>query len=156
MFTVSLFPDLNPEQREIVRQLWNEEYPAGLNLATSADFDNYLNGLTQKTHYLLLTGTNEIAGWGLTFQRDNEQWFAMIVHRAYQGKQAGTQLLRNMQNNNPVLYGWVIDHSNDSKSDGTNYPSPLPFYLKNGFVTDPGIRLELPHLSAVRICWSRS
>lgn len=156
MFTVSLFHDLNPEQREIVRQLWNEEYPVGLNLAAPVDFNNYLNGLTSKTHYLLETEDNVIAGWGLTFLRDNEQWFAMIVLRAYQGKQAGTQLLRAMQNNNPLLYGWVIDHSNDSKSDGTNYPSPLAFYLKNGFIADPEIRLEIPHLSAVRIHWNRS
>lgn len=156
MFTISLFQDLNLLQRETVRRFWNEEYPASLNLKTSADFDHYLDGLTNKTYYLLLTEANEIAGWGLTFQRDNEQWFAMIIHRAYQGKQAGTQLLCSMQNNNSLLYGWVVDHSNDSKSDGTRYTSPLTFYLKNGFVTDPKIRLELPHLSAVRICWSRS
>lgn len=44
---------LSEEEKKILRELWNEEYPARLNCKTMADFELYLNGLSNTKHYLL-------------------------------------------------------------------------------------------------------
>lgn len=36
---------LSLEEKEVLREIWNNEYPARLHLNTSEDFDLYLNGL---------------------------------------------------------------------------------------------------------------
>ncbi|MFT4741942.1 MAG: hypothetical protein ACI9L9_002739, partial [Marivirga sp.] len=51
--------------------------------------------------------------------------------------------------------GWVIDHSNERKSNGRLYISPLNFYLKNGFKKLSRNRLELDKISAVKIKWEK-
>lgn len=70
-----------------------------------------------------------------------------------QGDGYGTRLLNLAKEKEPVLNGWVIDRNEGVKYNGKPYRSPLEFYLKNGFQTIPGIRLELATLSAVKIQW---
>jgi hypothetical protein len=147
---ITLHTRLNPIQREAVRRLWNTEYPESLQLETPEDFGHYLENLSEKTHYLVIED-NRILGWGMTFQRETGTWFAMILDRSIQGKGTGSQLLERMKTAHRELFGWVIDHGEAPKADGTLYSSPLGFYLKNGCTIDPGIRLELPTISAVQI-----
>jgi GNAT superfamily N-acetyltransferase len=144
---------LSSAQKESVCQLWNQEYPVQLNYHSLADFDKYLNKLLELKHSLLVMDGDQVKGWAVTFVRDEEKWFAIIVDSALHGRGIGTLLLNHLKSNETLLNGWVIDHNRDRKKDGKPYPSPLKFYEKNGFTVYPNNRLELETLSAVRIKW---
>jgi len=143
------------KQKEAILDLWNSEYPAQLKYNSLAEFENYLDGLSDKRHLLLITDAGEIAGWALNFLRNSEQWFAIILNRKIQRQGFGARLLDELKKNNTALNGWVVDHNNSPKSDGTVYPSPLAFYLKNGFTMQQDIRIKNEKLSAVKIEWRR-
>lgn len=147
--------NLNENEKQKIFELWNNEYPEKLAYNFVADFENYLKQLTQQIHYLLLDEHDEINGWATTFTRDNENWFAIIVSEKIHSKGFGTKLLNELKNNEHTLNGWVIDHNTDKKLNGKLYNSPLNFYLKNGFIRLPLIRLELEFISAVKISWSK-
>lgn len=145
--------ELTPEERKTVRRIWNDEYPESLRLETPADFEQYLDNLSGKTHYLVKDG-NTLLGWALTFERENASWFAMILDTSIHRKGIGSELLGRIKAENPLLYGWVIDHDTALKRNGTLYASPLGFYLRNGFSVEREVRLELPTISAVRILFT--
>jgi hypothetical protein len=147
---ITLHTRLNPFQREAVRRLWNSEYPESLQLETPEDFEHYLENLPEKMHYLVMENQH-ILGWGMTFRRETATWFAMILDSSIHGKGIGSQILQRMKLAHKELFGWVIDHGNAPKADGTLYLSPLEFYRKNGCLVDETIRLELPTISAVQI-----
>lgn len=145
--------ELNQDQVEALHQLWNNEYPERLKHASAEEFGNYLNALENKYHLLLINGQAKIQGWCFSFERDGAPWFAIIVSSQSQGQGYGQQLLNTLKKKHSCLYGWVIDHAQDKKVNGQPYPSPLPFYLKNGFKTEPALRLETEKISAVKITW---
>lgn len=140
-------------QKEAILSIWNEEYPSSINYRELADFNNYLDGLTDKTHFLLTGDSGSIDGWAFRFSRNEEPWFAILLHHDQQRKGYGQMLLDELKNSNTMLCGWAIDHSNAVKQNGTPYNSPLPFYLKNDFVVIHGTRLETETISAVKIEW---
>ena len=144
---------LSETQKVAVLQLWNEEYPGQLRYAQPAGFDAYLSALTDKTHLLAVNDEGQVLGWALSFIRDGERWFAIIIHRSMQGMGEGSALLNALKSKEQSLAGWATDHERYTKADGSPYPSPLGFYVRQGFTTNPESRLELPHLSAVRIDW---
>ena len=146
---------LTENQKETIRRLWNEEYPKKLNHAESSDFEAYLEKLSHPYHILLIEN-NSIKGWYFDFIRENEKWFAMIIDGKEHGKGYGTLLLNLAKEKEPELNGWVIDHNEEIKHDGTVYQSPLEFYRKNGFIVKPQIRLELNTLSAVKMKWTKN
>lgn len=146
--------ELNTLQKEGVIKIWNNEYPKSLMHKTISSFDEYLNKLTNKTHYLLLGDLENILGWSITFERDNGQWFALIIDKTLQGKGYGTTLLNKLKEDKSVLNGWAIDSNNDIKENGEVYKSPLNFYLKNGFKVYPEERFESEVMSAVKIKWT--
>jgi GNAT superfamily N-acetyltransferase len=148
-------PLLSNEQKEIVHALWNKEYPEKLGFKTIAELDIYLATLPNVKYYLLQNEVNKIEGWAMKFSRENEVWFAITIDSKAQGKGKGTFLLNQLKENEEVLNGWVIDHENEVKENGEKYRSPVNFYLKNGFVVYPELRLEIPILSAAKIVWCR-
>lgn len=152
---IRISDELKPAEKAIVRELWNTEYPESLRLNTEADFDKYLENLKQQRHFLLSTIDGNIQGWGCSFHRDGERWFAMILSRNIQGKGLGTFLLQRIIQEESRLYGWVIDATDFTRSDGSAYPLPLGFYQKNGFNTEPDVRLDIPAFSAHRIVYQR-
>jgi len=145
--------ELTPDQKEIVRLIWNNEYPKRIQKTTPADFDAYLQQLSNTTHFLVFDELNVIRGWAMTFQRDETPWFAMMLDSELQGKGIGSQLLHTLKSSTTQLLGWVIDHTNELKANGELYASPLDFYIKNGFTVNSEIRLETPIISAVQIEW---
>lgn len=149
--TISVTNELTPEQKEKVRAIWNSVYPEKLLLQTPADFERYLEPLGKQQHYLMKNLSGEVLGWGITFDRENERWFAMVLDDSIQRTGMGTVLLKRMQDGQPKLSGWVIDHDTTVRADGKPYLSPVEFYLKNQFTLEPETRLELPALSAVCI-----
>jgi len=85
---------LSLEEKETLHELWNNEYPAKLNLKTIDDFELYLNWLSETKHYLLFDDLDKINGWAFTFLRENENWFAIILNREIQGRGNGSLLMK--------------------------------------------------------------
>lgn len=146
---------LSLEEKEVLREIWNNEYPERLHLKTMEDFDLYLNGLLNTKHYLLFDDLDKIIGWSFTFLRDREDWFAIILDSKIQGRGNGTFLINEIKKNNTSLNGWVIDQENEVKQKEEIYKSPMPFYFKNGFEILPDIRIENEKMSGVKIYWKR-
>ncbi len=145
---------LYQKDKEILYHLWNQEYPVNINYATLADFENYLSGLANVNHYFLVIQEN-IMGWSFTFDRNGEKWFGLILDSSIHQKGYGTLMLNEAKKLETSLYGWVMDHDRDLKSNGEPYKSPLGFYLKNGFITFPDVRIDTEKFSAVKIGWAR-
>lgn len=145
-----------PDQNHIpqLMRLWNEEFPTQLGYGQLADFKRYLGELNEPKHWLIEENERVLA-WALTFQRDDERWFAIMVAQPHQGFGLGSRLLNILKENEPVLNGWVIDHDKDVKVDGSNYHSPREFYLRMGFEVLPD-RMENEKISAVKIRWTKN
>ncbi len=146
---------INEQIKVQILELWNKEYPKQLTYHDLPLFENYLNGLNHLKHFLLLGDLNEVLGWGLTFERHHERWFAIIISEHMNGKGFGQKLLEEIKKTETILNGWVIDHNHDMKNDGKQYLSPLGFYEKCGFKILKNERLELDISSAVKIQWVR-
>ncbi|ASS49709.1 MAG: hypothetical protein A3D31_09015 [Candidatus Fluviicola riflensis] len=149
--TIVVTNELTSTQKEAVRKIWNNVYPESLVLHTPEDFERYLETLGWKQHSLMENLSGELLAWGITFERENDRWFAMMLDPSIQGTGMGTVLLKRMQTGKSKLSGWVIDHNNAVRADGKPYLSPVEFYLKNKFTLEPETRLELPSISAVCI-----
>lgn len=154
-FRIIEVKDLSTIQKTQIVALWNSEYPIQLSFSNMDAFDSYLDGLEDKNHILLVDYNDMILGWLINFVREKENWFAMILNSAYQGKGFGTKLINQAKKNKMELNGWVIDHDNNIKLNGDNYQSPLKFYLKNDFKNIDDIRLETDKISVVKITWKR-
>lgn len=146
---------LDLEQKRQILQLWNNEYPEKLAYKNLEGFENYLEKLHNVNHFLL-TDNEKIHGWVITFMRDSEIWFAIILSGNIHGEGWGTKMLNELKQNKTELNDWVIDHNNDKKINGKFYKSPLEFYLKNEFKVLSDIRLELEIMSAVKIKWTKT
>jgi len=151
MHDIESVKDLSLEQKQVIFELWNHEYPSQLKFNALNDLENYLIQLKEAQHYFVQL--NGSFAWAFSFERENEIWLAMIVDAALQGKNLGSLLLNKLKQHHSVLNAWVIDHSSYFKSDGTPYPSPMQFYLKNDFRFINNIRLEIPSLSAAKMVW---
>jgi GNAT superfamily N-acetyltransferase len=147
--------ELSRQAKQQVLELWNTEYPEKLAYNSLTEFDNFLQNLTKLKHFLLTNDSNFIFGWALSFDRDNEKWFAIILSEKIKGKGYGRKMLDELKQVEPILNGWVIDHNNDKKKNGLIYFSPLKFYEKCGFEIQTDNRLELDKISAVRIKWTK-
>ena len=146
--------ELNEVDKRQVFDLWNSEYPEKLTYNNILEFDNYLNNLSNLNHYLLTNKEHLIFGWGLTFEREDEKWFAIIISEKIKGKGLGRKMLDELKKEKQVLNGWVIDHNNDKKKNGQKYISPIKFYEKCDFNILADERLELDIISAVKIKWN--
>jgi hypothetical protein len=147
---------LTDSQKESAYNLWNNEYPRNLQYKHITEFEEYLNVLSEKKHYLLINEQDVIVAWALTFIRNAEKWFAIIINSKIHGKGFGTMILNEIKKDEPQLSGWVIDHERDSKANGQRYRSPLIFYRKNHFDILPDCRLESETISAVKIVWEKA
>ena len=133
--------------------MWNKEYPSNLVYNSTEEFDEYLTKLNDPENFIVLED-DEILGWALVFFRDNEIWFAIILDSKVQSKGLGTRLLNELKIKYSALNGWVVDHDNFSKLDGSFYKSPIKFYLKNNFSICENVRMENEKISAVKIQWN--
>jgi GNAT superfamily N-acetyltransferase len=146
---------LNLEQKQLLFELWNAEYPESIVYEELSEFENYLKQLSGVQHYLLVNGKDQIFGWGFVFKREDEEWFGIIISSKMQGKRFGTILLQELKQNTAVLNGWAIDHQNDVKRNKEPYWSPLGFYSKNGFIVMQNVRMENDRISVVKIRWEK-
>lgn len=142
---------LTAVQEQEIDRLWNEEYPKKL----ENRFKLLLVGIPDYNHHLLINAFGKIIGWAVDFERENETWFSIIISSDHQKQGYGNLLITSLKEDFNNLCGWVIDHNNDKKSDGTNYISPLPFYFKNEFDIIADKRIETDIISAVKINWKK-
>jgi GNAT superfamily N-acetyltransferase len=147
--------ELSQEQKLVLFELWNSEYPEKVCYKVLSEFEKYLEGLLDQKHYLLLDSNFQIQGWGFTFLRDRESWFGIIIKSDFQGLGFGSTLLDELKNDACELNGWVTDRESDFKLNIEPYVSPLPFYIKNGFFVKKNSRIENEKISAVKITWRR-
>lgn len=138
---------------QIVR-LWNAEYPASLAYSDVSRFDEYLDNLANKKHFLLMDSMGEIVGWALIFDRENARWFAIIVAEKIQGQGFGIKLIDALKAAEKRLFGWVIDNNESIKSNGKQYQSPLGFYKKIGFKVHENDKIIKQNISGVKIEWN--
>ena len=146
--------ELSLSQKKAVLHIWNEEYGEKL-VKTMEGFEEYLSKLGDVQHFMMYDATDALSGWAITFDREGERWFAIIMDGSVQGKGHGRQLLNELKEHEPILNGWVTDHDRDAKRNGQPYRSPMGFYLKNGFEVLEEVRLETKELSAVKIRWTK-
>lgn len=142
---------LTSTQAAAINALWNEEYP----LKLKDRFPILLDGAVHFNHYLIEDSNHNVIAWAVDFEKEDEQIrFSIIVSAAQQGKGLGGKLIDKLKQENEEFYGWVIDHNDDQKSDGTYYQSPMPFYLKHGFEILPDRRIDTEMIRAVLIKWN--
>lgn len=134
-------------------QIWNEVYPVQLGHATILSFEKYLDPLQDEHHILALAPDDTIIGWFVTFERQDDRWFAMLLAHRVKGLGIGSELLRQAKQKYRVLNGWVVAHNDYKLKDGSPYRSPLRFYAKNGFKILKENCLVNPTLEAVQVRW---
>ena len=157
-FNIQKVINLNLEQKSIIYKLWNENYPKQLEFKELSNLDQYLQSLNNPVHFFIentdIGLRNKIFAWAVVFERENEQWFAIIIDNKFQKKGIGNNILNFLKTEFDVLNGWVIDNNDYFMTDNSNYHSPLGFYIKNGSSIIETIRLETDKISAVKIKWS--
>lgn len=147
--------NLSEVEKNTIFQLWNAEYPAKLSYANIGEFEEYLSKLNNINHYFVYDENDAVMAWANAFERENEKWFAIIIHSSYQNKRIGSQLLNHLKTIENKLSGWVINHDTDLKNDGNFYSSPLRFYLKNGFSVCEDITIQSEKICAMKIVWEK-
>ncbi|WP_264566043.1 GNAT family N-acetyltransferase [Flavobacterium sp. N3904] len=146
---------LSLKQKQSLFELWNSEYPKKIGYNELSEFEDYLDGLLEIKHYLLMNDQNTILGWAFTFVREEEDWFGIIIDSNIHGRGFGTLLLNELKKHKSILNGWATNHQNDFKQNNEPYLSPIEFYSKNGFIVNENIRMENEKISAVKIRWER-
>ena len=143
---IEISKSLTEDQTKQIDHLWNELYPIKL----KNRFGLLLKGTKEYNHHILLNEANEVIGWAVAFLRDDEIWFSILVSASNQNKGCGKMLIDSLKQNSKKLCGWVIDHNNDLKQDGSTYYTPMQFYLKNNFIVMDE-KIETDIISAVKI-----
>ena len=123
-----------------------------LNYSNFSEFENYLQGLKDQFHLLVILD-GQIKGWYFDFLREDERWFGLILHSDLQGKGVGTQILSRAKTQRSELHGWIIPIGKYLKSNGQPYKSPQEFYSKNGFDVLLSLKLQSEKISAIKIKW---
>ncbi|WP_223256024.1 hypothetical protein [Flavobacterium laiguense] len=63
---------LTLDQKQSAFELWNSEYPEKIGYPELSEFENYLDGLSNEEHYLVVDDQNQILGWAFAFFREEE------------------------------------------------------------------------------------
>lgn len=138
---------LSAKQFSEINALWNEEYPLKLKDRLAL----LLEDNTKTIHFYILDKFEQIIAWSVLFEKEQDLRFSILVSRKHQKQGLGSALLTEMKNEDLAFSGWVIDHDLDLRSDGSNYMSPLSFYLKNDFSIDESRRLNSEMIKAVLV-----
>ena len=103
---------LTKDQKNTLRNLWNNEYPMALNFMAFSDFEKYLKPLNNQDHFFLLNDKNQIQGWSFTFSRDKEKWFLIILDSKIQRNGFGNLLINKLKSLEPKLNGSPLGNNN--------------------------------------------
>ncbi len=145
---------LSPKEVRELFDLWHAEYPTVVHYADLASFEKYLTTLENLQHRFYKKD-GQIIGWYLSFVREGNPWFGMIIDRNWQGKGLGSKFIRKVQEEQDEMHGWAVPVNHYMKSDGEPYKSPLDFYRKNGFTIYEEDMLLVKEFERVKIIWKR-
>ena len=145
-----------PSKKEIDQlfDLWHTEYPTVVHYSDVASFEQYLTSLQDLRHRFYVVD-NQIVGWYLSFTRDGDPWFGMIIDRNWQGRGLGSKFIQQSQAEQDEMHGWAVPNDHYLRSDGERYKSPLDFYRKNGFNIHKEDTLQQGGFERVKIIWKR-
>ncbi|MFT4678303.1 MAG: GNAT superfamily N-acetyltransferase [Flavobacteriales bacterium] len=138
-----------PERIGILR-LWNSEYPKQLVHENLESLELYLASLKNAEHVVVKDTLKNVHGWLVRFERDEANWFAIIISRAHQSIGVGSQLMELLPRDE-TIFGWVLTDPNHIMADGENYKLPYDFYHKLGFQMEERITLSKDGINSVRI-----
>lgn len=155
-YSIKVSAELSDSQKQNILNLWNNEYPEEIAYASIEEFNTYLDNLSDHSHYFISDGDIADIGWAMTFKRNNELNFAMIVHSEYQRMGVGTYLIDKIKEGQHKLVGWTIESGEYQKGSGGPYISPIKFYKKNHFEIHSNKYLENAPINAVKISWTQS
>ena len=140
---------LSSSDLHIVLNWWNEEFPFEFEKSQS-QFDQWLKGLGSPVHYRLFD-KGVFSAWAMTFDRDDERWFSILVPHCNHGKGYGQSLIRQLQADESSLCGWVITERGLRTRDGRMYSSPMNFYKKLNFRQTQVSTVFTPEIHPVKI-----
>ncbi len=147
---------LSQIQKNQLLDLWHDQYPETLAYKNRQSFEDYLISLKSPQHTLVVDENGGIKGWLLKMIRDKSDWIAIVLDKSIQFQGYGSKLLDKVKAESDEINAWVVDHDNYKKADGSTYPSPLNFYIKNGFRVVPEERLDKTKITAVKIQWQKN
>ncbi len=146
-FEIVKTKSLSEKQSKQINQLWNDEYPQKL----KDRFPILLDGAENHNHYIIEDTNKNVIAWAVNFEKEKQIRFSVIVSSSYKRKGLARLLIDKLKKENEELYGWVIDHNDDLKTNGAYYQTPLPFYIELGFEILSNVRLDNDMIKAVLI-----
>lgn len=145
-------------QSNIIQQyieLNSSEYPK---FTREIKFETFMNFLKKTEDIKVVTATSDdkLIGWLMVSFADRLGifHFNMIVRRDFQRTGIGRKLLVRAKLHFSELYGVVVPISRYKRRDGTQYPTPIEFYKKNGFSLTGKKFVEYRDVHMVEIKWS--
>lgn len=148
---------LNNDQKEQIRNLWNQEYPVNISFEAIEDFENYLSKLEHQNHIIVENEKKMIIAWYADFIRQEERYFVIIVSSQIQGKGYGKSLIEKAKLDNLELNGWVVEENvKYLKTNGEVYHSPIEFYRRMDFQIFPKITWQGNILKTIKITWNKA
>lgn len=142
------------DQKLQIIDLWNQEFPGEISLSGLNDFNEYLQGLSDKHHIILIDKTGTLKGWLLHFIRNKKRWFTMILDSSIHGQGWGSTFLEQAKKSNSELNGWVVDTNSELKQNGERYISPIRFYKKNKFNVEYETQNTVKSINVVKVVWT--
>jgi len=70
---------------------------------------------------LLIDELNQLRGWFMYFERNNDIWFAVIIDSLLHGRKLGTKLLTLAKSKTKDLNGWITEHNNEFRKRRSIY-----------------------------------
>ncbi len=131
------------------------EYPKFTREIKFLKFKNFLNQ-NEERKIIIATSDEKLIGWLMVSFADKLgiYHFNMLVHRDFQRTGIGSKLLLNAKEHFNELYGVVVPVNRYKRRDGTQYRSPLEFYLRNGFQLTGKKFIGYKDVTMVEIKWS--
>ena len=140
---------ISPQDLGRVLHWWNTEFPTAFQKDAN-QFEDWMNSLQNHLHYQLYID-DVFSAWAMTFDRDEERWFSILVPHQNHGIGLGKTLISELQSNESPICGWVITETELKTQDGRVYRGPLEFYKKLNF-RETDIRVEFtPTVHPVKI-----
>lgn len=134
--------------------IWQTTFPSNIIFKSQSEFEVYLNNLISPTYHSLFV-EDQIAGFLITFKRENNFWFIMSIATQFQNLGFGRNLIKNAKENHDQLFGWVVNKDGYRLVNENSYKSPILFYKNLGFTVNTNETFEAKGLFTVKIEWQK-
>jgi ribosomal protein S18 acetylase RimI-like enzyme len=124
------------------------------------DFQKLRNRLNEDKYVKLVIARQDLklTGWLMVSysEKQNIHHFNMLVHDNFHRRGIGSKMLYMGKELFDELHGVLVPVNTYKRKDGKPYPSPLNFYLKNGFTLTGRKFVEYDNIELVEIKWSKN